>query len=102
MRRTLAALVVGGLVAVSGVAFSTPAVADIYCSASPSKTDTSTYVHRGGCTNVRARIDRYASTLQIFYGSKGSTSSVSSSVGVNAGNYYMKWQATSASAWLAA
>ena len=101
MRRLFSTFVVSATVAVSGVAISAPAVASVNCTASTSKTSTSTYAHRGGCTNVQARLDRYASTLQIFYGSKGSTSTVSSSLGTHAGNYHMKWLATSASTWLA-
>lgn len=102
MRRTFTSLVLATLVATGGVVTATPAAADVYCNASTTTSDTKTYAYRWSCTHVRARIDRYASTLQIFYGTKGLSSEVSSSVGVNAGNYYMKWQATSASSWLAA
>lgn len=105
MRRRLvsAPLALALLLGVGGVALAPPAAATWdTCNATRVVTSTSTYAHRSSCTNVQARIDRYGSTLYIYDGPKGSSSKVESSVGVNAGNYYKKWQATSESPWLVA
>lgn len=58
------------------------------CYVGGTKTSTSTTAYANDCTSAQARIDRYITSYPTsFYGSWGSTSFVSSSAGVNAGNY---------------
>lgn len=67
---------------------STPASAHTTCSLGGSKTSTSTTAYANDCTSAQARIDRYISSYPTVYVSGwGSSPTVSSSAGVNSGNY---------------
>lgn len=65
-----------------------PVSAHTTCNLGGSKTSTSTTAYANTCTSAQARIDRYINSYPTVYtGPWGSTSYVSSSAGVNSGNY---------------
>jgi hypothetical protein len=71
------------------------------CNASASKSATTTRTYAGTCSSTQARIDRYISSYPTsYYGPKsGSSSYISSTSGVNSGNYGKWWFAGAESSW---